>query len=73
MLFGEIFSGFKKFANTNQKKEFEVFKEKNKYWLEDYSCFLALKEHFGGIARGDFPKYKTKVKTIVANANSAKK
>ena len=65
MLFGEIFSGFKKFANTNQKKEFEVFKEKNKYWLEDYSCFLAIKEHFGGAARKDFPKYKTKSEDAV--------
>lgn len=67
-LFGEIFSGFKKFGAVNQKKEFEEFKKKNEYWLKDYAVFLALKEHFGGCGRADFPKFKTKSNAAVVFA-----
>lgn len=59
-LFGEIFSGFKKYKTENQLKDFEKFKSKNQYWLKDYTVFLSLKEHFGGRGRADFPKFKTK-------------
>ena len=59
-LFGEIFSGFKKYGTENQLKDFEEFKLENRYWLKDYTVFLALKEHFGGCGRADFPKFKTK-------------
>ena len=59
-LFGEIFSGFKKYRTENQLKDFEKFKSENRYWLKDYTVFLALKEHFGGCGRADFPKFKIK-------------
>lgn len=64
-LLGEIFSGFEKFASSNQKADFERFKEENEYWLKDYTIFLALKEHFGGCGRSAFPKFKTKSKDAV--------
>lgn len=28
------------------RSDFEIFKEKNKFWLEDYSLYMAVKEHF---------------------------
>jgi len=59
-LFGEIFSGFQKFATVDQRNDLKNFYIKNKYWLEDYSMFLAIKEHFGGCGRSNFPSYKTK-------------
>ena len=64
-IFGEIFSGFKKFATENQQKEFARFRNKNQYWLEDYTMFLALKEHFGGCGRMNFPHHKTKTDNAV--------
>ncbi|GAB5560085.1 MAG: 4-alpha-glucanotransferase [Synoicihabitans sp.] len=35
---------------------FDDFVEDQKAWLEDYSFFMALKQHFGGIAWWDWPK-----------------
>lgn len=62
LLFGEIFSEYKKYSTENQKTDFEEFKIKNEYWLKDYTAFLAIKEYFGGRGRTAFPKYKTKSK-----------
>ena len=28
------------------RRDFEIFKEKNKFWLDDYSLYMAVKEHF---------------------------
>ena len=67
-LFGEIYEGFKKYATQNRKKDFEVFKSKQEYWLKDYTVFLALKEYFGGCGRADFPKFKTKSNAAVSFA-----
>lgn len=36
------YENFKK----NKPKGFEEFKEENKFWLEDYSLYMAVKEHF---------------------------
>lgn len=33
----------------NLKEKFELFKEKNVSWLEDYSLFISLKNHFNGL------------------------
>ena len=62
LIFGEIFSGFKSFATSNQKNDFENFKQKNDYWLKDYSVFSALKEHYGGCGRTSFKKFNIKTK-----------
>ncbi|MGV2687199.1 4-alpha-glucanotransferase, partial [Clostridium perfringens] len=36
------YENFKK----NKPEGFEEFKEENKFWLEDYSLYMAVKEHF---------------------------
>ncbi|HYE10228.1 MAG TPA: 4-alpha-glucanotransferase, partial [Patescibacteria group bacterium] len=36
--------------SPNDDKAFENFVRENSYWLEEYSFFMALKEHFGGVA-----------------------
>ena len=59
-LFGEIFSYFKRYATSDQKKSFENFKEKNDYWLKDFCMFSALKQYFKGCGRDDFPSFKVK-------------
>ncbi len=65
ILLGEVFKGFLKFASDNQRKSFAKFKKEQSHWLEDYCMFLSLKEHFGGIGRADFPKYKIKSEEAV--------
>lgn len=42
------FTNFKARATTAQKTRVTKFCTKNKAWLEDYSLFYAIKEHFGG-------------------------
>ena len=44
----KAFSNFTKNATDLEKTKFEAFYDNNKSWLEDYSLFMALKEHFGG-------------------------
>jgi 4-alpha-glucanotransferase len=46
---------FLKRANLNSKK-FRKFKEKNKYWLKDYSIFRILKENFKEKSWEKWPK-----------------
>lgn len=35
--------------------EFEKFCRENKYWIDDYTLFITLKEHFHGVAWSDWP------------------
>ena len=70
-LFGEIFSGFKRFASSNQKEEIKSFYSENKHWLYDYIMFRAIKEYFGECGRTDFPKYKIKTDEAVTFAEDA--
>lgn len=37
---------FEQSASTQLKKEFQKFVEKEKYWLEDYSLYMALKQKY---------------------------
>jgi 4-alpha-glucanotransferase len=37
---------FYQYADASTKEEFNKFREKAKYWLEDYTLFIALAEHF---------------------------
>lgn len=64
-LLGEIFSGFKKYSTADQQSDFKSFCAKNSYWLRDYAMFSAIKEHFGGCGRMDFPRYKIKTNDAV--------
>ncbi|HHN65642.1 MAG TPA: 4-alpha-glucanotransferase [Nitrospirae bacterium] len=36
-------------------EEFQAFKERNAYWLDDYALFVALKEHFEGRVWNEWP------------------
>ena len=46
----ELFKlAFNRFSAT-ENKSFENFVEENFNWLEEYSFFMALKDHFGGVA-----------------------
>lgn len=64
-LLEKVYQGYEKFAAENERKNFAKFKIENEYWLKDYCMFLGLKEHFGGIGRADFPKYKIKSEDAV--------
>ncbi|RMF60663.1 MAG: 4-alpha-glucanotransferase [Calditrichaeota bacterium] len=45
----ETYERYQDKANPEEKKAFEAFCEKhNSEWLDDFSLFLALKNHFGG-------------------------
>lgn len=37
-------------SSIEQNEEFEAFCEKNAYWLDDYSLYMAVKNSFGGIS-----------------------
>ncbi|MBR2067876.1 MAG: 4-alpha-glucanotransferase [Solobacterium sp.] len=39
-----------------QKKEFLFFCEEEKYWLEDYASYMAIKNSLGGISLENWPK-----------------
>ena len=45
-------SAFAKFKNND--KAYKEFKEKNAYWLNDFSLYSALKEKFGGISLSEW-------------------
>ena len=52
----ELFKmAFKRFSVINNKS-FENFLQDNKIWLEEYSFFMALKDHFGGVAWNSWEK-----------------
>lgn len=41
---------FERFGATGQNADYRRFEAENSFWLEEFSLFMALKEHFGGIA-----------------------
>ena len=48
-LYNTRFSTLKKaYKRWRADADFLRFKEKNRFWLEDYALFMACKEHFGG-------------------------
>ncbi|WP_300390482.1 MULTISPECIES: 4-alpha-glucanotransferase [unclassified Fusobacterium] len=51
-------------SDENLKKEYSEFKEKNKFWLEDYALYMTLKEKFDGKPWQKWSKiYKNRVKS----------
>ncbi|MDP8266882.1 MAG: 4-alpha-glucanotransferase [Candidatus Aceula meridiana] len=50
----------KAFANSKKNilrdADFKTFQEKNKFWLEDYAVFAALKKHFAGASWVNWPE-----------------
>ncbi|MEG0296895.1 MAG: 4-alpha-glucanotransferase [Clostridium sp.] len=51
-IFLKAYSNFK----GKKSKEFETFKEENKSWLEDYSLYMAIKEHFNLVSWQEWDK-----------------
>ena len=47
ILFAVASERFYKGLNSDQEKNFKVFKKENKHWLEDYALFLACAQHNG--------------------------
>ncbi|MGC9341888.1 MAG: malto-oligosyltrehalose synthase, partial [Bacteroidales bacterium] len=50
------FQSFKEKDNTELKREFELFKEKEKFWLDDYALFLTLRNHFNNQSWVEWPR-----------------
>lgn len=53
-LFYIAYENFKRLDCPIKKSKLEIFVKNNKLWLEDYSLFAALKDHFGGKAWTDW-------------------
>ncbi len=47
--FGLYRKAFENFESAEDTYEFERFLEENRYWLDEFSLFIALKDYFGGI------------------------
>ena len=43
-------------SNISQQAEYQVFAEENKWWLPDYTLFMALKGQFGGKPWSEWPE-----------------
>ena len=50
------FKQFEENASRAQQAEFSQFCEANRYWLDDYALFMALKDHFGGAPWNEWNK-----------------
>lgn len=44
----EAFAIFQEESSEGDREKVETFRETNRWWLEDYALFMALKEHFDG-------------------------
>ena len=44
-------------SHIAKKQEFHVFREKNGYWLRDYSLFMAVKNRFNDICYNEWPVF----------------
>ena len=53
IVLGIAYENFKKSSKDNEK--YLKFLNDNSDWIEDYSLFMALKEHFGNVSFEDFP------------------
>jgi len=45
----------KAFSRFEQNQKFEKFCEKNSYWLDDFSLFMSIKDHFNGLPWNQWP------------------
>lgn len=47
---------YRKFEKDFAPQDYVLFTESNKWWLDDYALFRALKKHFGGAGWQDWPE-----------------
>ncbi|MEI6093362.1 MAG: 4-alpha-glucanotransferase [bacterium] len=64
-LYKKAYNNFKKLSSEIEKAKFEIFCEKHKKWLEEYSLFMALKNHFCGKPWYEW-EYDIKIRTFPA-------
>ncbi len=55
-LLRRAFQGFLENADPTEHREFQVFLEKESFWLLDYARFMALKDRFGGRPWNEWPR-----------------
>lgn len=55
LLFRKAFDTFQHKASLKDKTSFEIYYNSNKFWLENYALFMAIKDYFGGIAWHQWP------------------
>lgn len=67
-LLRKAFVRFKANNSKIRKMQYENFAKKSKYWLDDYSFFMALKNHFGGKSWSEWePGVKTRQPEVLAD------
>ena len=54
-LLRKAFENFKANGNDDLKRKLETFKAENSDWLNDYSLFISLKNHFNGLPWTEWP------------------
>ena len=55
-LLRKAYENFKILDNKDLKEKFETFKTENESWLNDYSLYISLKNHFKGLPWNEWPK-----------------
>jgi 4-alpha-glucanotransferase len=70
-LLKKAYDNFKNGNFDHLKEEFSKFKEKSSSWLEDYSLFISLKNHFNGLPWSKWPE-DIKLRTASALENYKK-
>lgn len=50
------FKNFKEDPSSSLKKDFEAFRDREKYWLTDYSLFITLKKKFQNARWNEWPR-----------------
>lgn len=55
-MFEKVYDTFRRCAGSEDSSRFERFCQENKFWLDDYSLFAALKDKFGGKAWVEWPE-----------------
>ena len=48
-------SAYKRFESQQKRADYDNFRQGNKKWLEDYTIFLTLQEHFGNCSWSKWP------------------
>ena len=54
-IFTKAYRSFLTSAPDQDRKALESFNLRNRYWLDDYALFMAIKDYYGGIAWHEWP------------------
>jgi len=68
-LWDRAFSQFQRSSHRDIRQEFEQYQEENRYWLEDYALFMAIKEAYGGGSWIHWPEpYRSREEIAISEA-----